>query len=302
MCETRPTKGIMTAPIKLLPGISSIAPDYDGFILDLWGVIHDGVKLYDDVIDTLEKLHSENKAFIMLSNAPRRSSAVVELMIGMGMPEKFCDHVMSSGEATWQELRDRTDPWYDGIGGHCLHIGPDRDQSLFEGLHFEIVEDPTKVDIILNTGPWRDDERVEDYVDLMKQAAELDVPMLCANPDLVVIRGGTRIICAGSLAARYEELGGRVRYLGKPHPSIYPHCFDILGISDKSRIIAVGDSLRTDIAGAKAADIDSLLVLGGIHGDEVGMANGGRPDETKISEICARENQKPVAAISEFIW
>ncbi len=296
----------MTEPVRLLPGISSIASDYDGFILDLWGVIHDGVTLYDNVIDTLEKLHSAGKSFIMLSNAPRRSSAVVELMIGMGMPEKFCTHVMSSGEATWQELHNRgnpgADPWYDGMGGHCLHIGPDRDRNLLDGLDFELVEDPSKVDIILNTGPWRDDERVEDYEDLMKQSAEMDVPMLCANPDLVVIRGGTRIICAGALAARYEELGGRVRYLGKPHPSIYPHCFDILGIPDHDRILAIGDSLRTDIAGAKAAEIDSLLVLGGIHGEEVGMTDGARPDEMKIGEICQRENQKPIAAISEFIW
>ena len=292
----------MTEPIKLIPGISSITPDYDGFILDLWGVIHDGIKLYAGVVDTLENLRSAGKSFIMLSNAPRRSSAVVELMTGMGVPEKYCNHVMSSGEATWQELRDRADPWYDDIGGHCLHIGPERDRNLLDGLDFEIVDDPSKVDIILNTGPWRDDERVEDYEDLMKQAAELAVPMLCANPDLVVIRGGVRIICAGALAARYEELGGRVRYLGKPYPSIYPHCFEMLGVADRRRILAVGDSLRTDIAGAKAAGIDSLLVLGGIHGDEVGMAGGARPDEMKIGEICARENQQPVAAISEFIW
>lgn len=296
----------MTTPVKLLPGISSISPDYDGFILDLWGVIHDGVKLYDGVVDTLEHLESAGKSFIMLSNAPRRSSAVVELMTSLGVPERFCAHVMSSGEATWHELRDRensgSNPWYEGIGRRCLHIGPDRDLNLLDGLDMEVVDDMSKTDLILNTGPWRDDEKVEDYEDLMQQSAGMNIPMLCANPDLVVIRGGTRIICAGALAARYEELGGRVRYLGKPHPSIYPHCFDILGIADHGRILAVGDSLRTDIAGAKAAGIDSVLVVGGIHGAEVGMTNGSGPDEIKIGELCARENQKPIAAIPEFIW
>jgi HAD superfamily hydrolase (TIGR01459 family) len=292
----------MTEPVKLLPGLSAITPDYDGFILDLWGVIHDGIKLYDGVVDTMEKLHSAGKSYIMLSNAPRRSSAVVDSMIAMGMPEKFCHRVMSSGEATWRELRDRTDPWYDGIGSHCLLIGPERDQGMLDGLDFEAVDDVSRADIILNTGPWRDGERVEDYQDILERAAGLDVPMLCANPDLVVIRGGRRIICAGALAARYEELGGRVRYLGKPFASIYPHCFEMLGVADLDRVLAVGDSLRTDIAGAKAARIDSLLVLGGIHGDEFGMANGAPVDEMKIGELCARENQKPVAAIPEFIW
>jgi len=292
----------MAEPIKFLPGIAPIAPDYDGFILDLWGVIHDGVKLYDGVVETLEKLHSGGKSFIMLSNAPRRSTAVVALMTGLGVPGKFCNHVMSSGEATWQELHDRADPWYDGIGDKCLHIGPKRDRNLLDGVDFQFADDVSQADMILNTGPWLDDEKVEDYEELMQQSVALDIPMLCANPDLVVIRGGTRIICAGALAARYEELGGSVRYLGKPFPSIYPHCFDMLGIADRSRILAVGDSLRTDIAGAKAAGIDSLLVLGGIHGAEVGMVDGADPDETKIGALCARENQKPIAAISQFIW
>lgn len=296
----------MTTQVKLLPGIATITPDYDGYILDLWGVIHDGVKLYDGVVETLEKLEAAGKSFIMLSNAPRRGTAVVELMTSLGVPERFCTQVMSSGEATWNELQDKgtpgADPWYDDIGRRCLHIGPDRDLNLLDGLDMDVVDDISKTDLILNTGPWRDDEQVEDYEDLMQQSAEMKIPMLCANPDLVVIRGGVRIICAGALAARYEELGGRVRYLGKPHASIYPHCFDVLGIADHRRVLAVGDSLRTDIAGAKAAGIDSVLVIGGIHGAEVEKADGSGPDETKIGELCARENQKPIAAIPEFIW
>jgi ribonucleotide monophosphatase NagD (HAD superfamily) len=126
--------------------------------------------------------------------------------------------------------------------------------------------------------------------------------MICANPDLSVIRGGKQIVCAGALATRYEELGGRVRYLGKPHPSIYDHCFRLLGIADRARILAVGDSLRTDIAGAEAAGIDAVLVIGGIHGDELTTVAGAAPDGNRIAELCARAGHRPVAAIPTFVW
>ncbi len=210
--------------------------------------------------------------------------------------------MVSSGEATWLEMRERDDPWYTGVGRRCLHIGPDRDRALMDGLEIEQVDSADEADLILNTGPWLDDEKTEDYEELLAQSAALGVKMLCANPDLVVIRGGQRIICAGALAARYEELGGSVRYLGKPHASIYDHCFRQLEIDDRARVLGVGDSLRTDIAGAKAAGIDSLLVLGGIHGDEMGLGDGAGPDEIQIAESCAREGQNPIAAITEFLW
>ncbi len=292
----------MIPEIPLLSGVRALASDYDGFVLDLWGVIHNGISLYPNVVDTLRRIEAEGKKFVMLSNAPRRGSAVTESMIAMGMPEEFCGAVMSSGEATWLELRTRSDPWYADIGRRCLHIGPNRDLGLFEGLDMEVVETVAEADLILNTGPWLDDERVEDYETLLRDAAEISVPMICANPDLVVIRGEQRIICAGALAARFEELGGSVRYLGKPHPSIYGFCFEQLGISDRGRIVAVGDSLRTDIAGAEAAGIDSVLVVGGIHGDELGVRDGVAPDQEKIAEFCAREGRRPVAAIGEFVW
>ncbi len=292
----------MTTPIPYLPGISDLVSDYDGFVLDLWGVLHDGVSLYPGVADTMSRLAAAGKSFVMLTNAPRRAWAVSEQMAAMGLPEALCRPVMSSGEATWRELLARSDPWYAGLGRRCYHIGPERDENLFDGLDIERVDALQDADIILNTGPWRDGERVADYEDCLSTGARLGVSMICANPDLQVIRGGKRIICAGALARRYEALGGAVRYLGKPHPSIYDFCFEHLGGVERRRILAIGDSLRTDIAGAAAAGIDSALVVGGIHAEELGMKNGAACDAEALARLCAREGLSPVAAVPAFVW
>jgi HAD superfamily hydrolase (TIGR01459 family) len=296
----------MTTPIRYLTGIADLVSDYDGFVLDLWGVIHDGVSLYPGAADAMSRLAAAGKGFVLLTNAPRRAWAVSEQMAAMGLPEALCRPVMSSGEATWRELCDRAnpsaDPWYAGLGRRCYHIGPERDENLFDGIDIERVEAIDDADIILNTGPWRDDERVEDYEDRLATGARLEIPMICANPDLQVIRGGKRIICAGALARRYEALGGAVRYLGKPHAAIYDYCFEQLGGAGRGRILAIGDSLRTDIAGAAAAGIDSVLVVGGLHAEELGVADGAPPDTGALARLCAREGLSPIAAVPAFVW
>lgn len=292
----------MTTPITYLPGIADLVSDYDGFVLDLWGVLHDGTSLYPGVADTMGHLAAAGKSFVMLTNAPRRAWAVSEQMVGMGMPEALCRPVVSSGEATWRELLAWSDPWYTGRGRRCYHIGPARDENLFEGLDIERVDALENADIILNTGPWRDGERVGDYEECLSIGVRLGLSMICANPDLQVIRGGRRIICAGALAWRYEVLGGEVRYLGKPHAAIYDYCFDYLGGVGRRRILAIGDSLRTDIAGAAAAGIDSALVIGGIHAEELGVTNGVACDPHEIARLCAREGLSPVAAVPAFVW
>jgi ribonucleotide monophosphatase NagD (HAD superfamily) len=126
--------------------------------------------------------------------------------------------------------------------------------------------------------------------------------MVCANPDLVVIQQGHRSICAGAVAERYEALGGRVRWHGKPFASVYHTCFGLLGIAEKSRILAVGDSLRTDIAGAAGAGIDSLLVTGGIHAEEFGVAVGEQPDVGQLVAAIAAAGHRPSAVIAQFRW
>lgn len=294
--------------IKILPGIAAIAEAYDGFVLDLWGVIHDGHKPYPDAVDCLTRLHDarlgqgNSKSIVMLSNAPRRSQGVIEAMIAMGIDRALYDHVVTSGELTWQALKSRRDPWHAALGRRCLHIGPARDHGLFEGLDIALVGQPEEADFIVNTGPWRDEERLEDYMSLLQASAARRLPMICANPDLEVIRGGVRIICAGSLASYYESLGAPVRYHGKPYNEAYDACLAAMGLTDRARIVAVGDSLITDIKGAANAGIATLLVTSGIHAEELGLAYGDHPDPTRLEKACARQGVMPQAAVAAFRW
>jgi len=292
----------MSQPIPLIDGIGPLVSNYQAAIVDLWGVIHDGVTLYPGVADTLGALREAGIPYAMLTNAPRRAAAVGRLMDRMGLAPELRPNIMASGEATFLGLRDRRDPWYDGTGRRCLHIGPQRDSNLFDGLDIELVAEVADADLIVNTGPWRDEEKVADYEDRLAEGARRGLKMVCANPDLEVIRGGVRIICAGALAARYEELGGDVLYYGKPHPPIYRMCLAQLGDPPPARVLAIGDSLRTDIAGASAMGMDSVLVVGGIHGAEM-MGGGGRAEvERRVAAACAAAGQTPVAAILGFVW
>lgn len=296
--------------IAIVPGIAAIAEHYDGFVLDLWGVVHDGHTPYPDAIDCLSRLHSarqgrgdgRRKSIVMLSNAPRRSAGVIEAMRAMGIPRALYDDVVTSGELTWQALHRRDDPWYAALGRRVLHIGPSRDHGLFDGLDLDRVAEPGEADFIVNTGPWRDEERLEDYAALLQACAALKLPMICANPDLEVIRGGVRIICAGTLAAYYETLGAPVRYHGKPYPEAYDACLGAMGMSDRARIVAVGDSLITDIRGAVTAGIDTLLVTSGIHAEELGLAYGDHPDPIRLEQACDDKGVRPKAAVAAFRW
>jgi HAD superfamily hydrolase (TIGR01459 family) len=187
------------------------------------------------------------------------------------------------------------------LGRGAYHLGPERDRGLLEGLDLDETADIAKASFLLNTGAHLAQSEVADYEAVLALAARRGLPMVCANPDLEVIRGGMREICAGMLALRYEELGGTVCYHGKPHESVYRRILPQLGL-DAARVIAVGDSLRTDIAGARRARISSLLVTGGIHAEELGIAAGGHPDPKLLAQICARSGERPDVAAPAFVW
>ena len=286
--------------IRLIDRLGDIAPRYDGFILDLWGVIHDGAAPLPGAVECLAALKDAGKRIALLSNAPRRAADVVARITRIGVPALY-DHVMSSGEEAWQYLARRDDPFYAQLGRRCLHIGSERDTGMREGLPLEFVEDVAEAELILNTGPAGWDDRLEDYDPLLRAACARDLPMICANPDLVVLYQGRLALCAGALARRYEELGGRVRWHGKPYPSIYDTCLGLLGIVDRTRILAVGDSLATDIAGAAAAGLDSLLIAGGVHAEEFAAA-GGMPDPQRVAAALAALDYRPIGVAPDLRW
>jgi HAD superfamily hydrolase (TIGR01459 family) len=288
--------------IRILTGLEAFLAPYDGLILDLWGVVHDGRHPYPGVTDTLARIKASGRKVVMLSNAPRRSSAVIDGMTEIGIDRDLYDDVLSSGELAWRALAQRTSPWAAALGRRCLHVGPARDDGLLDGLGLTTVDRPEEGAFILNTGPWEDGETVADYEPLLSEAAECSMPMVCANPDIEVIRAGNRIICAGALASRYEELGGAVHQFGKPYGETYRACLDLMGIDEPDRLLAIGDSLSTDIRGAAGMGIDSVLVTSGIHGAELGLAYGETPTRERLEEACAAAGVFPCAAIAAFVW
>ena len=287
--------------IEIATGLAAIAARYDGLILDLWGVVHDGASPYPGAADTLASLKAAGKKTILLSNAPRRGYVLVEGMNKMGIARELYGEVMSSGEAVHQELRQRSDPFYAALGQLCFHLGPERDRSIFDGLDIAIVpvED---ADFMVNTGPIDFDQTVDDFLPALDRAILRDLPMVCANPDLVVIREGRPIICAGAIAVRYAEMGGTVSYRGKPDPAIYGIALKTLGVEDPRRVLVVGDAFHTDIAGATAAGLDSVLVAGGIHREELGIVWGDTPSSDKVEAAADRHGFRPNAVIPAFRW
>lgn len=283
--------------MRHLDGFREIAEQYDGFILDLWGVIHDGVQPIPGAPACLAALRAAGKRVVLLSNAPRRADSIERQLAHMGMGPELHDGVMTSGEATHLMLRDRPDAWYAGLGRRVFHLGPERDRGVLAGLDLDVLDGPEGAGFMLNTGP--DDHAPQadpaHFDPVLERSAALSLPMICANPDLEVIRGGVRVVCAGTLAVRYEAMGGNVRSLGKPDPAIYRPVLDMLAVP-LPRVLAVGDALRTDIAGAAAVGVDACWVLGGLHGAHLGG------DDARTRAEAAAAGLAPVAAIQHFVW
>lgn len=287
--------------IPILPGIGSLVERYDGFVLDLWGVIHDGRTIFPWVNDTLARLRRAEKRVVLLSNAPRRVAVTEERNRGLGLDDSLIDGLMTSGEATWQHLSGRPDAFYRGLGRRCLHIGGPRDISARDGLDFDFVTDVEAADFIFNTGSAHEDGSSPIDERPLAQAVARGIPMVCANPDKVVVVAGKRQECAGAIAERYERLGGQVKYHGKPHAAIYQPVMELLGVP-KERCLAIGDSMATDIRGAANAGIDALFVVDGIHREELDPEDSGAIDSAALAGLAEDFGLAPLAAVHRFVW
>jgi len=298
------TKGPGMTPgtrLRLIEGMRELAPAYDGFILDLWGVVHDGVAPFPGVLDCMRRLVEDGKRIVLLSNAPRRADDVIWRIEKIGVPRFLYHAVMSSGEEAWRHLKNRDEPFYAALGRRCLHICSERDLEMREGLDLDWVATPEEADFILNTGPAEWEDTHEDYAPVLEAARKRGLPMVCANPDLVVIHDGRTALCAGAIAEQYEALGGRVRWHGKPYRSVYDSCLGLLGIAHRARILAIGDSLRTDIAGAAGAGIPSLFIAGsGIHGAE--FTKDGRLDLDRVETAIREAGVSLIGVAAAFVW
>jgi HAD superfamily hydrolase (TIGR01459 family) len=222
----------------------------------------------------------------------------------MGLDPAMVDGIISSGELTWRHLQRRDHPWFARIDAdrplRAFHIGPERDRSVIEDGVAEAVADPAAADLLLNTGPdpERGSQDAEAYRPALLAAAAHRLPMVCVNPDRAVMVGGERLICAGALADIYLELGGAVLEIGKPDRAVYPPVMELLGLTDRRRLLAIGDTPHTDLAGAEAAGIDSLWALTGLTAD----AHGPDPAPALLDRVAAAEHVHPIAALRSLRW
>jgi len=242
-------------------GLRSKINNYELYFIDIWGVIHNGLQIFDDSIEVLENLRKNNKEFVLLTNAPRPNSTVIDFLKKMGLKE-FYENVYTSGEASLKYLIENF------INSKFYHIGPPRDFDLFKRFEQNKVKNINKADYFICTGLFENHEtKLGYYKDLLEKFT--NKKFICTNPDLIVDRGNVREFCAGSVAKIFEEIGGKVIYFGKPYPPVYNLS---ASIRDKN-VLCIGDNLNTDIKGANIQNFDNLLITSGVHKDELSNNN-----------------------------
>lgn len=287
-------------PLSFIVGLGEVASAYDLVLCDVWGVLHNGVVAFPPASDALIRFRQQGGRVVLVSNAPRPGPGVVRQLDRLGVPRSAFDGVMTSGDLTRMAVAER--------GGQPLHhIGPDRDKPIFEGLAAPLcaLEDARYV---VCSG-FFDDERetIADYDERLRFMRERAMPMICANPDLVVERGHQLLPCAGAIAAAYENRGGEVFYAGKPHPPVYEAALALAaklsgeGPIARNRVLAIGDAIRTDIAGAARFGVPSLLVTRGIHAGEL-APNGGSPTSSHVQDWLTRQEAQPDLVAETLAW
>ncbi len=273
--------------------------DYDAFLIDAWGVLHDGVSIFSDAVSCLKSLQSRGKNVVILSNAARRETTLTLEMQALGIPPDCYHFLFTSGEQAWQALNLRILPGQADWGDKCLFIGPSRSRSLLDDLSVENVTSLQEAGFLFVTGVNHPDDDVGKYEELLQSASARNMHMVCANSDRVAVRAGQPYFCGGALAHRYREFGGTVFDFGKPYRPIYDKCLSVLPQVPPSRILAIGDAFETDVAGASNAGIDSLFIKQGIHAEL--FTQKSNPNAVVEGLIKAHKCQ-PQAMMEKLYW
>jgi len=239
-------------------GLKSIINNYDIFYIDLWGVVHNGITLHKNAIETLKEISKAKKEYILLTNAPRPNKIVKAFLEKMGMNKEIREKVYSSGEASLNYLKKNY------LEKKFYHIGPPRDFDLFVEFENNKGKDLSESTYLLCTGLFENQgEDLDYYKELLKD--HINKKMICTNPDLIVDRGSKRELCAGSVAQVFEKMGGEVVYFGKPFPEVYNQSIN----NEGKKALSIGDNLNTDIKGANLLNYDSLIISNGVHKNEI---------------------------------
>jgi HAD superfamily hydrolase (TIGR01459 family) len=270
----------VVAKTKFCQGISDISDSYAGFIIDQWGVLHNGDEPYEGVIECLKELKSRNKYIIILSNSGKRAEQNKDRLKKIGIGPSLYDEILTSGEMTWQGLKNQDEGFFRGLGNKCYIISRGGDTSIVDDLDIEVVNDIKKASFLMISGTDAPEKTMEDYEPVLKQAVRQRLTALCANPDSLGVMGAGYIMGAGSLARRYQDFGGVVHYIGKPHQPIFQRCIKILQNKEiyPGQTIIIGDTMAHDVLGGTLVNIDTCLVKCGLH--QPAFANAKLPIET----------------------
>ena len=280
-------------------GLQTLADRYDLVLCDVWGVLHNGVKAYEAASDALTRFRDKGGRVVLVSNAPRPGASVGTQLDGFGVPRTAYDAIVTSGDLTRLAIEERIDRI-------VHHIGPPRDMPIYDGLdvRFGSIEE---ADYVVCSGFDNDEEEtVDDYRLRLEAMRRRNLLMVCANPDLIVERGHMILPCAGTIALAYEEMGGEVFYAGKPHAPVYERALAVAsGLAShsipKERVLAIGDAIRTDIAGAVGFGIDSLMIARGIHAEELGLHRGDLVSD-HVQDWVDRQPVRPTAFTEVLSW
>ncbi len=288
----------LISEIPVLHSVAELGRNYDAWLVDLWGVMHNGETAIESAVLACERYRDEGGIVLLLSNAPRPWPSVRTQIEGYGVPSDIDDGIVTSGDVTRAMIAANS-------GRLFFHLGPDRDRPLFEGLQVNLVK-PEQADLVVLTGFYDDtNETAEDYRKLLTSLKEKNLPVICANPDIKVERGEEVIYAAGAIAALYEELGGEVAYAGKPFRPIYDLATakidELAGRHIPAhRILAIGDGINTDIKGAVDAGIDALFIPSGVHVE--GHNKDARLSDAQIGDIFKDRGFGPINAMMQLIW
>lgn len=284
-----------------ISGLSALADRYRVLLCDVWGVIHNGVALYDGVADALTRYRATGGKVVLLTNAPRPNAPIRQQLARLGLPAAAYDDIVTSGDVAREEITG----WAATGRRHIHHVGPDRDLPLFEGLEIERVA-LADADAVVITGLFDDTtETPADYRATFAEIAARRLPVLSANPDRVIDRGGVMVYCAGALADVHVEAGGTPTLIGKPYPAVYAaarrraRALAGAALTDAD-VLAVGDALATDVKGGFDAGFDVLYVTGGIHAADYGPAEA--PDAARVAAALTAEGLGATAFLPRLIW
>ncbi|XP_078434839.1 haloacid dehalogenase-like hydrolase (HAD) superfamily protein [Wolffia australiana] len=306
---TSPLRFDSSLSFQCLDGIRHLVENrrFKAWFLDQFGVLHDGKHPYPGAISTLEKLAGSGAKMVIISNSSRRASTTLEKVKSLGFDASLFAGAVTSGELTHQHLERREDPWFASLGRSCIHLTwRDRGAISLEGLDLEVVTDPETADFVLAHGTEALGRSSGDAIamelpameSLLELCARKGIPMIVANPDFVTVEARHLRVMPGTLGAKYEELGGEVRWMGKPGKLIYEAAMAAAGVGGAAECIAVGDSLHHDIKGANAAGMAAAFVCGGIHADELGQP----VDFRKVSSLASKVNARPSFVLPYFTW